>query len=41
MQNANVTLRHQANMASLGTLQVLSNDFLLIEKIKCKTFVLK
>ena len=40
-QNANVTWRHQANMTSLVTLQVLSNDVLLIEKLKSKTFVFK
>ena len=41
MQDANVTQRHQANMTSLVTLQVLSNNVLLFEKIKRKTFVLK
>ena len=41
MQDANVRQSHQANMTSLVTLQVLSNDVLLIEKIKSKTFVLK
>ena len=41
MQDANVTKRHQANMTSLVTLKALSNDDLLIEKTKSKTFVLK
>ena len=41
MKDANVTQRHRANMASPVTLQVLSNDVLLIEKVKRKTFVLK
>ena len=36
MQDASVTLRHQANMTSLVNLQALSNDVLLIRKIKKK-----
>ena len=41
MQDANVTQRRQANMTSLMTLQALSNDDLLIEKIKSKSFMPK
>ena len=41
MQDANVTQRHQANMMSLVTLQALSNDVLLIRKIKKRTLVIK
>ena len=41
LQEANVTQRHQVNMTSVMMLQTLSNDDLLIEKIKSKTFVLK
>ena len=41
MQDVNVTLHHQANMTSLVTLQIISNDILLIEKIESKCFCVK